>query len=410
MSDDLVLEELDLSCEALALTQIEDTLELLDCKLTQISVEGRISRAEASALVERYAVQFDERYPLASFTQYPSATNLTVAQEGIIKSVGKALADLIKKAGEILKKVFLWILKLFDFRSGKDSQATNRSSNIKTVSEAHDELRTNGIKASDDRLEQLKKMVERYNDRYNGLTHDMLTSGRFLKLIKALQPHVLTIETSIKHRLEHLRHVLTILPTDPKDDASFEANAKDMLKSTIPNSIMPMLKQAGITRSEDAVRTARDVMQVLETEISMCRVHEVSGPLDINAAIRLVNTEHNHLAEPVLPEAVLDRKKIEAYMRELNTLRVPAQASCTWPARMIVSRLTSQVVDEVLALKTYISVVNLYTTERDRLLTSLWEFVMGTYQAAYTAGMADTDEGKRQAVKRVTARMRSRMK
>lgn len=392
MTDVLAYEELDVSCEQLALTRIEETLELLDCKLTQISVEGRISRAEASALVERYAVQFDERYPLASFTQSPSSTNLTVAQEGVARTAGRYLLDLIKRAGEMMKKVFLWIIKLFDFSGPKLKAAQKRIDNIKTVSAAHDELHSQGIAATDARMESLERLVEKFNDRYNALTHDMLSTGEMLAEIKKMTPFVQTLETSIHNRLEHLRHILTILPTDPKDDASFEANAQDMLK-----------------RPEKG--TSKEIMREFDARFTTFKVQEVSHPLSIRIALERVAAGHNSLAEPMVPKVIMDHyAKLEEYMRQLTGLRIPPNVTCTQTTNQIVGKLTTRVLDDVMALKVYVSTVNIYSTERDRLLTALWEFVTASYQAAYTAGMADTDPEKRDVTKRVTARMKSRMK
>lgn len=63
-------------------------------------------------------------YPLASYTEHPSKTNLIVATEGLLESITKAIGKTFKNIGELIKKVFEIITDLLSslFKSTRDAE------------------------------------------------------------------------------------------------------------------------------------------------------------------------------------------------------------------------------------------------------------------------------------------------
>ena len=405
MTDVQMFEELDVSCEENALTRLGEMLELLDNKFTQISTEGRISRADASALVERYAVQFDTRYPIASFTQFPSATNLTVAQEGILSTAGQYLMDLIKKAGEILVKIFRWVLDLITFRALREKRAKKQAANLSTIKRAEADLHIAGVTLPPEQVVEIERAFGRYQSVYSSLSEEILKGGYIGPLLRDLQETILLVKSTIKYRVEHLEHLLTILPKTEQEDLAFEENAKSALRSAIGEEIRKRLVNVGIDVPKTAT-TPKELFGLLVNDISKLSLHKDIEPLQVEEVESIITTNKNGIVNPILnipPSTLTD---VNAIIKQLMQFRTDPRINTTPRGRQVIQTLINAAINEALGVQAYMNAVSLYANARDTLISVVLEYAMAVYQATYSAGMTSPDPAKRQAVQRITERMR----
>lgn len=108
----LALEQLGVDEEELR--NVRDDMELLEDRVSEIAKVGLINRDQARRLVEEHAAPIDEiRYPLVSFTEVPSQTNLAPALEGASDAARNLLKKLIDAAVAMYKKIMAWIRNTF---------------------------------------------------------------------------------------------------------------------------------------------------------------------------------------------------------------------------------------------------------------------------------------------------------
>lgn len=107
IENDELLEELELTR-----TQegILDELQALYSNIWERMEVGRTHMATLEAISEG---SLPELYPLASFTEIPSQTNLNVALESVLRSIGSALAALVKAIVSMFRKIISRLLALF---------------------------------------------------------------------------------------------------------------------------------------------------------------------------------------------------------------------------------------------------------------------------------------------------------
>jgi hypothetical protein len=186
--------------------ELEAQLTMLSEHYDEISRLGAISRDQAKQLVTDCAVEFDDNYPVQSFTEIPSKTNLAVALEGIGDATLDVLGKLIQNAIAIMKKIFAYILDLLSRLFGKAKASEKAQVNIKILREGRDTLKAmvpDAVVLTGDAVlqhEEIKAKIEVLNERYlaecTPMVADLVANGNFtrtLRLMVVLLPHSLDL-------------------------------------------------------------------------------------------------------------------------------------------------------------------------------------------------------------------------
>lgn len=401
-----LFDELDVSMESNAMTQIHETLDLLNLKLHAISTEGRISRAAAQQLVERYSVSFDPRYSVASFTQIPSQTNLSVAVEGILSTVGSKVIELVKQAIELLKKVFRWIIDFITFRKLRDAKAPKVVKNIVETNKATRQLH----EVSEHQLETavLEQAASPYLEHYNGLSADFLGKGKYLKLMRELQPQLTLLEKGIQTRIDLLEQWITRPPTTDSDVAAI-LNTSSVLEVMDADKLGAIVSRAGIHAPPNP-KSAREWMQAVLIEVSRESLIKGLEPIPPITAIQILEQNRNGLQEPLLliPDAVA--KSADRYMGQLKKLQVRPLPETSETGRQIVEKLTQSIIDEVMSIQIFMSAINLYAGQRDQLVADLWRYSSFVYESTYKEVVTIGDEKIRRMAQSNVTLLRSKLK
>ena len=395
MSDILHFDDLSIAAESDAYVNIVELLDVLDCKLMQISHEARISRADASALVERFAVQFDTRTPLASFTEHSSSTNVSIALEGILASAGKYLLELLKKVVAILMKIFDWTLTFFGFTRDRERRIRRFGINFEQVQLANQKLRATRTTASSNT--EIDLAYTAFNDRYNGLWSDMLGSSQILTMLRNLENDVFTLQDFVRTQLVNVRTAIAkgTVTEISRVHASQAAIVSRFNRSTL------------ITTATDSTpKSLMTAFSMYVTQQSLLHEHEVIDPA---IALNQVTKSRHGIMAPILLSDKIGARSVRDLINELRALPSTLPPKMSSDTQQQIQKYIAQLLDNALTVQLYFNIVNQYGHARDMMFTAIWGHAAAQYRALYTSAMASTDLSVRRVAEETAHVFKSRM-
>lgn len=132
------LEEVELDVKDCEQTIASLEAQLLDVTVTLESIEsnGGVSRQD----IERFAEFLPQDYPLASFTQRPSMTNVDVATVSLEGRVAYVLSAIAVAIATLIVKLFTWLRKR---RKGDEKTEKKKSQAVDALKSLEDKLKDN---------------------------------------------------------------------------------------------------------------------------------------------------------------------------------------------------------------------------------------------------------------------------
>lgn len=232
MTEDVI--ESDELLEELELTRTQegilDELQALYSNICERMEVGRTHMATLEAISEG---SLPELYPLASFTEIPSKTNLNVALESVLRSIGSALAALVKAIVSMFRKIISRLLALFLMKGSTVKKAEERLKASKELEKELNQVKRKfeePVKSNADRVmkEAEVTFVEEKKDKitllmvdvieYGPLRREMVETGRLFE-----DQFVLATK-----RIEVLRSVLKELSRLKQKDLEAEHGIKKL--------------------------------------------------------------------------------------------------------------------------------------------------------------------------------------
>lgn len=213
-------EDLDTSHDQAAFEEVQDSLRVLEDYYGQISSAGGISRDQAKRLVTECGVQFGERYPENSFTEIPSATNISVAMEGMLSAGAKMLWDLIKKAGELLMKIVRWCSEFLSGQRENMKQFHRVQGNLTLIHQQNEKIRQSGVTKGqtvkpsmqspvNEAKERVDTARERFVEGQTELWSDVATDGPAGRLLRELSVAAFGFVPKVRQKLNLFDKVLS---------------------------------------------------------------------------------------------------------------------------------------------------------------------------------------------------------
>lgn len=169
--------------EELELTRTQegilDELQALYSNICERMEVGRTHMATLEAISEG---SLPELYPLASFTEIPSKTNLNVALESVLRSIGSALAALVKAIVSMFRKIISRLLALFLMKGSTVKKAEERLKASKELEKELNQVKRKfeePVKSNADRVmkEAEVTFVEENKDKITLLMVDVIEFG-----------------------------------------------------------------------------------------------------------------------------------------------------------------------------------------------------------------------------------------
>lgn len=374
-----VPEDMELMVDQGEIDLIRSDMAVLDRYYDDIARVGAVSRDQAKKLVDDCGVTFDERYPLNTFTEEPSAVNVTLTMEGMASSMVRMLWEMIKKAAAILAKVVRWIMEIVRRALGlrKDSEkaltatlaikaATTRLENL--IPEISD---TSAVLAAKRHLEEASA---NYSGNFNDLVADMLTDETFSSAIRYIGLDLLQFHEVIEMKMQLYRDLLRSPQLNQNDLASTTSLTAQLRTISEPiqgQRIHEYLKTAGIDIRSNSLYDALTGLRQYQIELREAKTATIISPED--ATRRLVNECEMFMA----PFAA----DMDAWLRITDRLSHSLQDLLhTNPAGLVsqdTMRAYAKAFDviekEVQALRIFIVIAEACRTVRDNIIHDIFE-------------------------------------
>jgi hypothetical protein len=374
------LEELDFSAESLAVSQVGDALKVLDDHYDEIARVGGISRPQAQSLVAECGAQFGNRYPLESFSQIPSTTNLSVAMEGIIEAGGKLLMDLLRRAAALLMQIIRWCIDLVKAQTARAKQFMRVHHNLEVVHGQNEVLRTSGvIKGPDsptsstpkellEASERLETATKNYEETANRLTSDILEHGPMGQMVRELSVAVLGILPKVEEKLKLFEHVLT--------SPSHTGAGEDLAQYSQLKTVATPIDTAGLARSvgryfhdDHNTGSVGGMLNAVYRALADMTTEGGEDRPGIDQVVAIVSDPKGQFAAPfvVVPDqAARQLEAMEHRLRRLQSIEPSNQA--TDKIRAAFQEAISSVTDDIQGLRSYFLAVRLCISAQERLL------------------------------------------
>ena len=400
-------DELDFTMESSAVVALEDMLSSLGRKMHEIETVGQISRSQAQLLVEQYAVNLESRCPINAFTQIPSTTNLRVAQEGIIETIADKIWELIQAAGNLLRRVWRWIIDFITFRKARDRQARQVAENVVAAHAAAQELKE---KANLSPAEQvMREAAKDFDALYNGLTDDFLKSGKYIRMVRALQPGVASVSAAITGRVAFIIRQMDRMSTSLIHPTSvIGKDSVGLFDSTALRFYEPALKKADIPAPNNP-KSAREWMQSALIEVTKENMAKLS-PLEPNEAMRLFALDSNAIRDPLLllPDEVA--RSVQKNLDVLDQIKRTKIKTANAEDQAIIQKLVQTTIDDAMSVQVFMSMLNLVATTRDKLVAALWKYSSFVYESCYNEAVTTEDPIIQKIVERNAAVLKAHLK
>lgn len=372
-------EDIDLMVDQGEIDLIRSDLTVLDRYYSDIARVGAVSRDQAKTLVSDCGVQFDERYPMNTFTDQPSAVNVTLTMEGMASSIVRMLWEMIKKAAAILAKIARWIMEVVRRALGfrKDSEkgltatlaikaAVTRLENM--IPEIQD---TPAILSAKRHLEE---MSVNYSGNYNDLVADMLTDETFSSVVRYVGLDLLQFHEVIEMKMRLYRDLIRspqLNQNDLASNTSLMAQLRTIAEPIQGQRIQEYLKTAGVDTRSNTLFDALTGLRQYQIELREAKNSSIITPED--ATRRLVNECEMFIA-PFAADMEAWLRITDHLTKALQDLLHTNPAGLVSQDTMRAYAKTFDVIEkEIQALRIFIVIAEACRTVRDNIIHDLFE-------------------------------------
>lgn len=193
------------------LEKMRDTLSLLSQYASTFDDEQAVCQAQIKTLVESCGIKLNDRYPVESFTQLPSAQNFQPAMEGLLNSIVGQVKAFFGEVWDFILKTLDWIGDFFKrLLNLKDKAAIKEAvARTKTFSEQFTDLMNNvGAvkvvldKVSPDTRLQYQQALDAYESQMSELGEMILEEDPIIGVVKGLLFNVMDGLASLASRVQ----------------------------------------------------------------------------------------------------------------------------------------------------------------------------------------------------------------
>lgn len=360
-------EDLDTSHNHAALEEINDSLRVLDDYYSQISKTGGVSRDQAKRLVAECGVQFGNRYPESSFTEIPSATNLTVAMEGILSAGAKMLWDLIKKAGELLMKIIRWCADMIRGQRENMKEFHRVQGNLQLIHRENEKLRQSGVTKGEtikpsmqspvtEAKNRVDETISRFNEAQTALWQDIATDGPAGRLVREMSIAAFGFIPKVRQKLNLFQKVLTTHGDGSESAEMAQLSELRTIATVVPtDGIMRTVSHYPyIQRDMKQGSTVGDILSGLNEHIQEFSGEKPDKPANIDQVVEKIIDSNGGFGNPfvLIPEEL--HRELEAMEKELHRL------TTIEPSRQASDRIRSAFRDAVSSVSNDINGIRAY--------------------------------------------------
>lgn len=420
--DDVLFEDIDVSDEQAGWTRVVDNLKTLDSYYDEISRTGGISRDHARVLVQECGVAMGERYPLQSFTDVASRTNLGVAMESMVDRTAKLVFELLQKAADLLLKVVAWVVDLIKNRRDRSRRTAQKTESIRVVGEANKELAeagvgnvdTSGAAAKDVAAAQsaVTSAVEIYEHNFNDLVADIITSGEFSRMVREVSNTVFDFAPLLRDKLMLFDKVLRtqVRPGDTTGNM-MEVSELRTIATSIPVDGIVMLMRRGkldVIAGKDGKPRLAEAMRVLFDAYQQRRMGRDYDPVNIQIVADYLTATHSAVIAPFMLAPDETSRTMGEIKRELQRIR-NLQPSHMAPAenREAFQQAVAVLTEEVNAMQLFISVIEGCSLTQDRLVDDIWRYETAQFQLNRAKAGVSNNSSLVDEVNRIQGTLRS---
>lgn len=393
--EDVLFQEVDVADEQDAWTRISESMMVLESYYDEISRTGGIDRTTARALVEQCGVMMSERYPLQSFTEVASRTNYAVALESVVERSAKLVFELLKQAAELLLKVVRWVIDLIRNRRDRNRRTAAKTQSIAAVDQANRELKGAGVedvkpqgddaKATVAAQNAVAAAVEIYEQNFNDLVADILTSGEFSRLVREISNTVFEVAPVIRNKLVLFDKILRthVKPGDNTGNMIELAELRTIAKPVPVDNIVMLLKRGGqrVESAADGQPRLSESMRVLMDAYQQKRMGSEFDPVNIQVVADYLSATDSKVIAPFMLAPDETAKTMEEIGRELQRIRNLEPSHAAPPEnRQAFQNAVVVLTDEVNALRLLVSVIEGCSLTQDRLVDDIWRYETAQFQ------------------------------
>lgn len=303
MTDIVEVPQLDIRDDEAFLRKALDTLAVLDQFKISFNDQKAVCQAQIKALVENCEVSLDQRFPLVSYSQRPSAYGLDAATESILKRSGQLLLDILKKAGEVIVKILRWFRDLLKSLFGRAKQQRKRVVLIRTLSEANADAAPVARTVDPSFVpggSELSSAIKRYQDNYNGLAHAVLTEASIVGLLKATGLALPSLIKLLEDKVGLIEKVMSEREPNPGILAQTFANL------TAPMPLGQLGNLAARYRAPIQANTLASFCDAVKAQIDQLHETLPANAMEWQIAVKVVTNPQSGFDEPVVavPDAI----------------------------------------------------------------------------------------------------------
>jgi hypothetical protein len=377
------LEEIDFSCDEGEIEMIRGDVAVLNRYYDEIAAQGGVCRDTAKALVRDCKVQLPDSCPIASFTEVPSRTNLTITQENIVFAAGRMVWDMIKKAAALLAKVMRWIIDTLRKSIGlkrESGKAINASHALAAIRQKYTDLTapadTHAVPLQR-AYREVKEARASYDSNFNDLIVDMLTDERFVTAVRNVGVELLPYHDTIEMKLSLFNELIHghLNGGDAAASASLVGQLRTIATPIDGSRLNAIVQRAGVKPTSAALFDVCDALRSTQSAMRASKQQSTIEPED--AEQRLLTSVDSFAADFIVDMdswlKVLDR--LDRAVRHLGTTQPSAPPSKEVADAYL--RAFTVVEREVQALRQFVVVAEACRTVRDQFCHDLFDVAKG---------------------------------
>lgn len=365
---------LDVTDDQELMRKLLDTMKLLNQFQVTFDDERAVCQAQIKTLMDECEISLDHRYPIKSFTQEPSPTNLQAATESVFRRAGTAVVDFIRKILEVMRKILTWIGKAIKSLFTRQRGTHARVVMTKHLAEANLEVKSvvdplsedsDEIHAAKDALEQA---VSHYADFYSELAHALLTQSPYLGAMKATSLFVPKLAGLMDAKLKLAETSL-----------SHAGNEPSILRGELTElaTPMPLIKLEDVARTFAPLKgkdTMLDYFEALKQLTAQMHDSHPKGQMDWLIAAAMIIDPRSGFDEPViaLPDAI--QASFQSLLNRVDNVgRLDAPSKLDPSLLHLYEKAMMSLLSDVHALAMYVEAANVVLDTQASLATSLYQ-------------------------------------
>lgn len=385
--DAVQLEDFDLTLEQDETAQLEVQLRTLDTYYSEIAAAGSISRDQARALVQQCGLDMGPRYPLNSFTEIPSTTNLSVTMDSMFETSARLVIDLIKQAARLFIKLLMWVIELIKKHRATQASAAKTNERISLVKDAKRKMDATGIdqaevppsgeEAVGKVRETLERAEEGYQNAFNDLVADFVGDGEFLRFVQWLDINMLALSSTFAQKQELFYKVL-LTPYRNPSATLIQIGELRTIALEIPSIEMRRRAESvTLKHAKPNFETVADIMRTMVEEARALRqAHEFEAP-DAMTASDVINGNVNNLMSPLPMAPAETQRTVEGLLRATKDISTISPSPIATPElRQAFLEAQRRVNEEAMIMQHFWTILMIVSDTRDRFFNAMYERVM----------------------------------